>query len=64
MEVIKLEVDLDTYRLLAEAARHNRLTLEQECIERLRHDRKRSYYLQALVAELRADEQQRRATCY
>lgn len=63
MEIITIEVDQDMYRSLAQAARSNRLTLEQECIERLKRPRKHSCYLQALVAELRAEEQQRRAKC-
>lgn len=61
MEIIKLEVDQDLFRSLREAARSNHLTLEQECVKRLNQNGRRSYYLQALVAELRAEDQQRRA---
>jgi hypothetical protein len=61
MENIRLEVDQDLLRSLTEAARSNHSTLEEECIERLKQNGRRSFYLQALVAELRADDQQRRA---
>ncbi|WP_296178598.1 hypothetical protein [Pseudomonas sp. UBA1879] len=61
MKVIRLEVDQDLYRRLNEAARRSHSTLEQECIRRLSQNGRRSYYLQALVAELRAEDQQRRA---
>ncbi|MFJ3484034.1 hypothetical protein ACIPL1_11720 [Pseudomonas sp. NPDC090202] len=64
MEIIRLEVDHDLFRLLNEAADSHQLTLEQECLSRLRNDGRRSYYLQALVAELRADDQQRRAASH
>jgi hypothetical protein len=63
MEIIRLEVDQDLYRSLIESARSSRCTLEQECIRRLSQSGRRSYYLQALVAELRAEDQQRRAAC-
>ncbi|MFJ5295208.1 hypothetical protein [Pseudomonas sp. SLFW] len=58
---IRLEVDVDLYRSLSEAARRSHSTVEQECIRRLSQNGRRSYYLQALVAELRAEDQQRRA---
>jgi hypothetical protein len=61
MENIRLEVDQDLLRSLTEAARSNHSTLEQECVKRLKQNGRRSFYLQALVAELRADDQQRRA---
>lgn len=61
MEIIRLEVDQDLLRSLTEAARNNDSTLEQECIRRLKLSARRSYYLQALIAELRAEDQQRRA---
>jgi hypothetical protein len=61
MEIIRLEVDQDLFRSLTEAARNNDSTLEQECMRRLKQNARRSYYLQALVAELRAEDQQRRA---
>ncbi|MFK3799252.1 MULTISPECIES: hypothetical protein [unclassified Pseudomonas] len=61
MEIIRLEVDQELFRSLTEAARQHRTTLEQECLRRLSQTGRRSYYLQALVAELRAEDQQRRA---
>lgn len=61
MKVIRLEVDQDLYRRLNEAARRSHSTVAQECIRRLSQNGRRSYYLQALVAELRAEDQQRRA---
>lgn len=62
MHRISLELDQDLYRLLQEAARLNHLTLEQECVRRLEGGERRSRYMQALVAELRADDEQRRAS--
>jgi hypothetical protein len=61
MEIIRLEVDEDLFRALSEAARRCHSTVEQECVRRLSPSGRRSYYLQALVAELRAEDQQRRA---
>jgi len=61
MEIIRLEVDQALFRSLTEAARNSRSTLEQACVKRLKQDGRRSSYLQALVAELRADDPQRRA---
>jgi hypothetical protein len=61
MEIIRLEVDQDLYRSLTEAARISHSTLEQECVRRLSQNGRRSWYLQALIAELRAADQQRRA---
>lgn len=61
MIVMKVELEEGLYRLLEEAARANRLTLEQECLRRLEGGERRSCYMQALVADLRADEEQRRA---
>lgn len=58
---IRLEIDVDLYRSLSEAACRSHSTVEQECIRRLSQNGRRSYYLQALVAELRAEDQQRRA---
>ncbi len=60
MERITLEVDNELYQLLQMAARTNQLSLEDECRRRLEGARRRSHYLQALVAELRADDEQRR----
>ncbi|MDG9881720.1 hypothetical protein CSV86_018880 [Pseudomonas putida CSV86] len=60
MQRISLEVDSQLFRLLQNAARANNLTFEEECLRRLEGGERRSRYLQALVAELRADEEQRR----
>ncbi|MGV8917906.1 MAG: hypothetical protein ACOH2R_08920 [Pseudomonas sp.] len=57
-----LELDQDLYCLLEAAAQVNHLTLEQECLRRLEGRQQRSHYMQALVAELRADDEQRRAS--
>ena len=59
---MKLELDADLYRTLQLAAEANRLSLEEECRRRLEGGERRSRYMQALVAELRADDEQRRAT--
>ncbi|QZI69510.1 hypothetical protein K5F93_24620 [Pseudomonas protegens] len=62
MTTVVLEVDPQLYQLLqAEAAAHH-LSLEEECRRRLAGEERPSRYLQALVAELRADDQQRRAS--
>lgn len=61
MQRITLELDTQLYRLLEGAARANNLSVEEECQRRLEGAERRSRYLQALVAELRADEEQRRA---
>ncbi|AJO76925.1 MULTISPECIES: hypothetical protein [Pseudomonas] len=61
MNRIVLEVDEPLYQLLQSAAQANHLTLEEECRRRLEGGERRSSYLQALLAELRADDQQRRA---
>jgi hypothetical protein len=59
---MSLELDADLYRVLEQAAQLNHLTLEQECVRRLEGGERRSRYMQALVAELRADDEQRRAS--
>lgn len=56
--IVELETDL--YRMLQEAARINQLSLQEECVRRLEGGR-RSRYMEALLAELRADDAQRRA---
>lgn len=61
MHRVTLELDPQLYRLLLSAAQANSLSLEEECMRRLNGGERRSRYLQALVAELRADEEQRRA---
>ncbi|WP_026145514.1 hypothetical protein [Pseudomonas asplenii] len=60
MERVTLEVDTELYQLLRMAAQANDLSLEEECLRRLEGADRRSRYLQALVAELRADDEQRR----
>ncbi|BBP75257.1 hypothetical protein CCU68_18735 [Pseudomonas gingeri NCPPB 3146 = LMG 5327] len=60
MARMTLEVDSELYHLLQMAARANHLTLEDECRRRLEGGERRSRYMQALVAELRADDEQRR----
>lgn len=61
MVIIRLEVDQALYDALEQAAQADRLTLSQECLRRLRSEETRSRYVQALIAELRADDEQRRA---
>ena len=60
MPKLTLELDLQLYRLLVQAARINNLTLEEECLRRLEGCVRRSSYMQALLAELRADGEQQR----
>jgi 3-methyladenine DNA glycosylase/8-oxoguanine DNA glycosylase len=55
-----LEIDPLLYRLLQSAAKTNHLSFDEECRRRLEGTERRSRYLQALVAELRADDEQRR----
>ncbi|MBF8722028.1 MULTISPECIES: hypothetical protein [Pseudomonas] len=61
MHRLVIEVDRQLYLLLEQAAQANHLSLEAECLRRLGDGERRSRYLQALLAELRADEEQRRA---
>ncbi|MDD1014712.1 hypothetical protein [Pseudomonas rubra] len=60
MQRLNLELDEQLFRLLENAAQANNLSLEQECLRRLGGGERHSRYIQALVAELRADEKQRR----
>lgn len=60
MTRVTLELDRQLYLALLEAAQANRVSLEEECCRRLEGRAWRSRYLQALVAELRADDEQRR----
>jgi len=46
---------------LEHEARAHHLSLEGECLRRLQGAEAHSRYLQALLAELRADDEQRRA---
>ena len=61
MTKVILEIDTQLYRLLKVSAETNHLSLEEECCRRLAGGERRSRYLQALVAELRADDEPRRA---
>ncbi|QVM95588.1 MULTISPECIES: hypothetical protein [unclassified Pseudomonas] len=60
MQRLNLELDEQLFQLLQSAAQANNLSLEQECLRRLGGGERHSRYIQALVAELRADEKQRR----
>ncbi len=64
MHRVSLELDNQLYRLLQSAAQANNLSVEEECLRRLEGGERRSRYLQALVAELRADEEQRRESSH
>ncbi|AWY43144.1 hypothetical protein DKY63_25805 [Pseudomonas putida] len=59
--VLEIEIDAQLYRLLKSSAETNHLSLEEECCRRLEAGERRSRYLQALLAELRAEDEQRRA---
>lgn len=61
MPKLTLELELELYRLLQQAARSNRLSVEEECLRRLEGGTRRSHYMEALLADLRADDEQRRA---
>lgn len=61
MTRVVLEIDAQLYRLLKSSAETHHLSLEEECCRRLRGGERRSHYLQALLAELRAEDEQRRA---
>lgn len=60
MPKLTLELDLELYRMLQQAARSNQLSLEDECMRRLEGGVRRTRYMDTLLAELRADEQRRR----
>ncbi|BAQ72951.1 hypothetical protein DNK59_21350 [Pseudomonas sp. TKO26] len=61
MTTVVLEIDPQLYQLLQAAAAAHDLSLEEECRRRLAGEEPHSRYLQALVAELRAEDLQRRA---
>lgn len=61
MPKLILDIDVELHRMLQEAARINQLSLEDECLRRLEGGVRRSRYMEALLAELRADDAQRRA---
>jgi hypothetical protein len=62
MPKLTLELDLDLYRLLQQAARNNATSLEEECQRRLEGGERRSRHIETLLAELKAssakDQQQ------
>ena len=51
MPKLTLELDVDLYRLLVQAARSNDSSLEDECVRRLEGGVRRSRYVEALLAE-------------
>ncbi|MDH4553917.1 hypothetical protein E8F11_01805 [Pseudomonas sp. BN417] len=53
----EVEINGEHYRLLLEAAQRNGLSLEEECRRRLEAGLRRSSYMEALLAELRAAEE-------
>lgn len=62
MHRLVIEVDGQLFQLLTREAQAHHLSLEGECLRRLQGAERQSRYLQALLAELRADEEQRRAS--
>jgi hypothetical protein len=61
MPKLTLDLDADLYRLLQQAAQQNQISLEEECLHRLEGGVRRSRYMHALLADLRADDEQQRA---
>ena len=51
MPKLTLEIDLDLYRLLQQAARSNATSLEEECQRRLEGGIRRSRHIETLLAE-------------
>ncbi|MDU9402536.1 hypothetical protein RTH46_08520 [Pseudomonas sp. zfem004] len=62
MHRLVIEVDGQLFQWLAREAQAHHLSLEGECLRRLQGTERQSRYLQALLAELRAEEEQRRAS--
>jgi hypothetical protein len=62
MPKVTLDIELDLYRMLLQAARANDLSLEEECQRRLEGGARRSRHLEALLAELRVEDGQRRTS--
>lgn len=60
MPKLTLEVNLDLYRLLQQAARSNAISLEEECQRRLEGGVRRSRHIETLLAELQASSEQQR----
>lgn len=54
MPKLTLEVDLDLYRMLQQAARSNATSLEEECQRRLEGGVRRSRHIETLLAEMQA----------
>ncbi|WP_426618222.1 hypothetical protein ACP3TY_19230 [Pseudomonas rustica] len=61
MTRVVLEIDAQLYRMLKASAETHQVSLEEECCRRLAGGEHPSQYLQALLAELRAEDEQRRA---
>ena len=61
MHRLVIEVDGQLLQLLEREAKVHHLSLEGECLRRLQVGEGHSPYLLALLAELRADDEQRRA---
>ncbi|SDT45605.1 hypothetical protein SAMN05216496_4685 [Pseudomonas sp. Z003-0.4C(8344-21)] len=61
MARVVLEIDTQLYRMLPAAAETSQISLEEERCRGLAGGECRSQYLQALLAELRAEDEQRRA---
>lgn len=60
MPKLTLELDVDLYRLLVQAARSNDSSLEDECVRRLEGGVRRSRHIETLLAELQASSEQQR----
>ncbi|MNG79733.1 hypothetical protein D3C76_609250 [compost metagenome] len=60
MHRLTIEVDRQLYRQLEQAAQVHHLSLEAECRRRLSGLECQSRYLQALLAEMRADADEER----
>lgn len=61
MHRLVIDVDGQLLQLLEREAKVHHLSLEGECLRRLQGGEGHSPYLLALLAELRADDEQRRA---
>ncbi|MFJ4346865.1 hypothetical protein [Pseudomonas sp. NPDC089401] len=61
MHRLVIEVDRQLYQQLENAAQAHHVTLEAECRRRLAMLECQSRYVQALLAEMRADDEPQRA---
>ena len=61
MTLVILEIDAQLCQTLKAADEDHQVSFEEECRRRLESREQRSPYFQALVAELRAAQEQRRA---